>query len=91
MGLGDLILSAVGHIMSYIVSILASVLPAMDWGSTILVSVAAAVDFLIDMIEGAGYFLPISSMIEVITYIIIIDNWHRLFAIAQKIIGLVRG
>ncbi len=77
--------------MTFIVGLLDSLLPTLNLPQDFIDSLDSGITVIIDLLEGANYFLPLDVLVVCFTAMLIADNFTLLMRIGQWVIELVRG
>lgn len=81
----------INYLLKIVISLINSMLPVFNLPGDFLSKIDGALIIIIDLINGAAYFLPVTTLITCFTTILIFDNWKFVFRVGQWIIRLIRG
>lgn len=81
----------INWVLSIIVKLINSLLPVFGLPVEFTDIIDGALTIIIDLINGAAYFLPIDVMLVCWSVLLLMDSWILLFRIGQWVIKLIRG
>lgn len=81
----------INKIMEFIVSILDSMLPTLNLPPEFVTALDSGITVMIDLLEGASYFLPLDVFVVCMSAMLIADNFTLIIRLGQYVIELIRG
>ena len=81
----------INALMEFIITALDTILPVLGFSPDFLQQVDNGIIVLIDLIEGANYFLPLDVMVICWGAMLAVDHFALLMRIGQWFIKTVRG
>ena len=81
----------VNFLLEKTLELLDILLPALSLPDDFYYKLDSAMAFLLGLIQGAAYFLPINVMISCFVVILIVDNFALMMRAGQFILKLIRG
>lgn len=81
----------VNTLLNWIVNLISSLLPIFNLPEEFVNGLDLAISQFIDIVNAAGYFIPLGTLSMCIMIIILFDNFSLLFRLGQWIIELIRG
>ncbi len=84
-------MTIVNEILTFIISILDSILPSLNLSTEFLVMADKAVVWLVNLLESVSFFIPLDVFVLCWVTMITIDIFVLGFRLVQFILKLVRG
>lgn len=81
----------INKLMEFIISIMDSLLPTLNLPEEFVTALDNGITVVIDLLEGANYFLPLDILVVCFSAMLIADNFTLLIRLGQWVIELVRG
>ncbi len=81
----------INWILERIVGLLDALLPAIGLSPEFLANVDSAMTIIIDLLNTAGYFIPLDVLLMCFMVMIAVDNATLLLRLGQWVIKLIRG
>lgn len=81
----------VNAILQEIIGFIDSVLPVFGLPNEFLIMLDSAFCIFVDLIQGAGYFLPLDVFMLCMTAMLLVDNFAILMRVGQWVIRTIRG
>lgn len=81
----------INKLMEFIISIMDSLLPTLNLPEEFVTALDNGITVVIDLLEGANYFLPLDILVLCFSAMLIADNFTLLIRLGQWVIELVRG
>lgn len=81
----------INEILTLIISLLDTLLPAMGVPDEFFIQLDTGLSSFISILEGVSWFIPLNLLVMCFTVMLIIDNWSLIVRIGQFILKLIRG
>lgn len=81
----------INTVLGWILGLLNSLLPVFNVNPQFWSGLDNAVSTIITIINSAGYFVPLNTLVLCFTVILIFDNFNLLMRVGQWVIKLIRG
>lgn len=84
-------MNIINTLLKFIIKIISWILPVFKFSDEFIQGLDLAISQFVDILNAAGYFIPLDTLSMCFLIIIIFDNFSILFRLGQWIIGLIRG
>lgn len=81
----------INSILAAIVGLLDKLLPSIGIPPEFLSKVDEAISWIIGIVQGAGYIIPLDTFVLCMLSMFVVDNWTLVFRVGQWILKIVRG
>lgn len=83
--------NALSDMLVFILAFLDEVLPAYEMSPTFVTNLDNTFTFVISMLDGASYFIPLDIFVTCFFTLLSIDMFALTYRIAMKVVSLIRG
>ena len=84
-------MDVINSLMVLVVEVLNNIIPVLNLPDKFIKGLDSAIVVIINLIEGAGYFIPLDVFAYCMMTMFIVDNFTIVARLGQWIAGLVRG
>jgi hypothetical protein len=84
-------MDTVNSLLALVVDLVNRIIPELNLPAKFIEGLDTATVVIIDLIEGAGYFIPLEVLVYCMMTMFVVDNFAIVARIGQWIAGLIRG
>lgn len=84
-------MSAINAILKFLLGLLGKLLPALNVPPNFLSAMDGMVNFFIQILRTASFFIPLDILILCLGVMFVVDNFALLSRVVQYILKLIRG
>jgi hypothetical protein len=88
---GHKLMDTVNSLLALVVDLVNRIIPELNLPAKFIEGLDTATVVIIDLIEGAGYFIPLEVLVYCMMTMFVVDNFAIVARIGQWIAGLIRG